>query len=156
MIIPGEVAEQRRARWLLAYELPPLAPFDSVPSIARSHLSATLAAWRLGALAENAGLVVSELVTNAVQASVGADGNPRYLGGGRMPVVGMRLHSDGVRLLVEVFDQVPERPVMLAAGSGDEAGRGLSIVHALTRGRWGWSELRGGKCVWAELSAVER
>src|ERR1700733_1006154 len=122
MIIPSQVAQQRRARWPLTDELPPLAPFDSVPSIARSHLSAALAAWHLGALAENAGLVVSELVTNAVQASVGADGNPRYLGGGRMPMVGMRLHSDGARLLVEVFDQAPNKPVMLAVGSGDEAG----------------------------------
>lgn len=153
MILPGQVAGQRCAMWPLAYELPPLAPFDSVPSIARSHLAATLVIWHLGVLAEDAALVVSELVTNAVKASVNTDGNPRYLDGGRMPMVGMRLLSDGSRLLIEVYDQAPERPVMLAAGSGDETGRGLSIVHALTRGRWGWSEVRGGKCVWAELSA---
>jgi len=44
-------------------------------------------------LAEAAELIVSELVTNAVRASTGADGRPRY-GEARLPVVILRLTTD--------------------------------------------------------------
>jgi hypothetical protein len=125
----------------------------SVPAIARAHVAVTLTTWQLGSLAEVGELVVSELVTNAVEASTGADGLPLYVLG-RMPLVRVAVLSDGVRVVIEVFDQAPGKPVLKRVGSDAEAGRGLFTVNALTR-QWGWHPVQGqhGKCVWAELSA---
>ena len=152
MIIPGTLDASRRPAWPLASSLPPLAPFDSVPSIARAHVGVMLTGWRLGRLAETAELVVSELATNAVQASIGLDGDPICIGG-RMPVVTLRLFSDGITLLIEVCDQAPGQPLLLNADTTAERGRGLTLVHALTGGRLGWHGTPGGKCAWAALSA---
>jgi hypothetical protein len=41
-----------------------------------------------------------------------------------------------------------------AADSDDENGRGMQLVNALTRGRWGWQAVSSqAKVVWAELTA---
>jgi serine/threonine-protein kinase RsbW len=152
MMVPGTLDASRRPAWPLASSLPPLAPFDSVPSIARAHLGVMVTSWQLGKLADTGALVASELTTNAVNASMGPDGNPRYIGG-RMPVVRLNLFSDGITLLVEVCDQAPGRPLLLNADAAAERGRGLTLVHALTRGQWSWHGTPGGKVVWAALSA---
>jgi hypothetical protein len=152
VIIPGTLDASRRPAWPLASSLPPLAPFDSVPSVARAHVGVMLTGWRLGGPAKDGEAVVSELAANAIEASVGPDGNPRYLDGGQMPLVTLRLFSDGITLLVEVHDQAPGQPLLLNADAA-ERGRGLTLVHALTRGQWGWHWTPGGKVVWAALSA---
>jgi anti-sigma regulatory factor (Ser/Thr protein kinase) len=152
VIVPGSLAARPRSAWPLRRTLPALAPLPSVPSLARAHLGVTLASWRLGALAGDGQAVVSELAANAVQASTGPDGNPRYLDGGRMPLVILRLLSDGAALLVEVRDQAPGAPVRREASAGAESGRGLLLVGALAA-QWGWNEVPGGKAVWAALRA---
>jgi hypothetical protein len=152
IIPPGTLSSARRPAWPLASSLPPLAPFPSVPSIARAHLGVTLTGWQLGRLGETGELVVSELSTNAVRASIGLDGDPLYIDG-QMPVVTLRLFSDGITLLIEVHDRAPGRPLLLNADADAESGRGLTLVHALTGGRWGWHGTPGGKIVWAALAA---
>jgi len=104
--------------------------------------------WGLAALAEPAELVVSELVTNAVQASTGPAALPRI----GVPVVHLRLLADLRRVVVEVWDGNPEPPVAKQAAPDDESGRGLMLVEALCK-RWGSEAVpaRGGKVVWAEL-----
>lgn len=82
-----------------------------------------LAAWNFGHFAETAELVVSEMVTNAVEAST-VHGSPLYVGG-RMLVVWVRLISDGFRFIIEVVDQAPGVPVKGKAAPDDECGRGL-------------------------------
>lgn len=70
-----------------------------------------------------------------------------------MAVVRLRLLSDGLRLLAEVWDQAPGFPAPRRAHAIDEHGRGLQLVDALTRGRWGWQAVDArAKVVWAELS----
>jgi len=140
----------RGPAWPLISTLPPLAPFVSVPQVARAHLGVTCTNWTLAPLAEDGELVVSELATNAVNASMGPDGNPRYIDGWRMPVVTLRLLSDGVQLLAEVHDQAPGRPVLTGVDGDAVSGRGLGIVDALSA-RWGWHPVPGGKCCWALL-----
>jgi Histidine kinase-like ATPase domain len=123
------------------------------PASARAHVHAVLPAWHQAGLADDTAAVVSELVTNAVQASTTPTGEPAYTGG-RIAVVRLRLLGDGQRVLAEVWDQAPGFPVPRRAGSGDENGRGLQLVNALTRGRWGWQPVGSqSKIVWAELSA---
>ncbi|MGW3249332.1 ATP-binding protein [Streptomyces fungicidicus] len=91
---------------------------------------------------ENASLVVAELAANAVTHGR-APGRDALL---------KLVRLDG-RLRVEVSDTRDEgRPVLRAAGEGEEAGRGLLIVGALAE-RWGVTPRTGapGKTVWALL-----
>lgn len=84
----------------------PLGALPGATPCARLHARAVLHEWGLDDLAEAAELIVSELVTNAVRASTTPDGRPRYDGAG-MPVVVLRLASDRIKLLVEVWDVIP-------------------------------------------------
>lgn len=100
-------------------------------------------------MAETAELLVSELVTNAVQATAGRD---------RLLPIRLYLSSDKERLLIEVWDADPRPPVLTRLGEdgipalGDEGGRGLFLVATLSH-RWNWYASRqwGGKVVWCEI-----
>jgi anti-sigma regulatory factor (Ser/Thr protein kinase) len=108
--------------------------------------------WNLAAMAETVELVVSELMSNALVASTHPDGRPRYENGNGLPHVYLRLSSNRLRILIEVGDQSPQRPMPKTAGPDDESGRGLMLVEALCE-RWDWAVPPGwvGKVVWAEL-----
>jgi anti-sigma regulatory factor (Ser/Thr protein kinase) len=143
-----------RRDWPLSSAMPALAALPTVPAVARVFVRATLRAWDLDFLAQDAELVVSELAGNAVAASAGTDGRPVYLDG-HMPVIRVCLNTDGVHLLIEVWDQAPGIPALREAAGLEESGRGLMLVNA-TADTWGWipAEGRSGKAVWAELSPL--
>jgi len=101
-------------------------------------VSTACAAWGLGDLAEDAALVVSELVANAV----------RHARKGTLRVVVERPGADLVRIGVVDFSR--EHPVPRAHGPEDESGRGLVLVAHLAED-WGTDPLPWGKRVWAEL-----
>jgi hypothetical protein len=124
--------------------------------LCRSFTVLVLAGWRLSGLADDCELVTGELVANVVQAATGPDGQPAYDKADRLPVLWLRLLSDGVRLQVEVWDQLPGSPTPRAAGDDDESGRGLEMVQALSVD-WGWDVLPGRdtKRVWALLAGKE-
>ena len=149
---PDAVADPpgRSAEWPLSTSLP-LGALTGATPCARLHARAVLTEWGLEDLAEAAELIVSELVTNAVRASTGPDGRPRY-DGTAMPVVVLQMASDGIRLLIEVWDGIPGAPAAADPGPDDEGGRGLMLVTALCD-RWNWQTVPGwpGKVVWAEL-----
>ncbi len=138
------------ATWPSSSSLPLGALVTATPC-ARIHTRAVLAEWGLNHLAEAAELIVSELVTNAVRASTGPDGRPRYDESG-LPVVVVRLGADHTRVLIEVWDVIAGAPVAEQAGPDDESGRGLVLVEAVCD-RWSWQSVPGwpGKVVWAEL-----
>lgn len=156
-VTPDAEVAVRRAEWPLADDFPPFAPLDSLPRTARALLGHTLQNWRLTSLDAKAALIVSELVTNAIQASTGKDGQPIAVPD-EMPWVQLRLRSDGATLLIEVLDMVPRRkPVMTRAADDEESGRGLRLVDAVTGGGWGLETARDGrKCVWAVLKGTPR
>lgn len=109
---------------------------------ARHELLVTLRTWGMADLADEAGLVLSELMTNAVRH-------------GRMPGRKVGTHfirrPDGVR--IEVHDARDGKPEMRVAEAYDESGRGLALVDAITGRRWGVTERHGpGKLVWAEVA----
>ena len=146
----GAASAESDAGWPLSVHLPLGALPTAVPC-ARGYTRAILDEWNLAGLADAAELVVSELMTNSVQATADKDGRPRY-GDAGLPVVHLRLASDRVRFRAEVWDSVARVPAARQAEPDEEGGRGLALVEALSD-RWGWTTVPGwpGKVVWAEL-----
>jgi anti-sigma regulatory factor (Ser/Thr protein kinase) len=121
---------------------------------ARLHARNVACEWGLGGLADAVELVASELVTNAVRASTFPDGQPRYEDGAGLPYVQLRLSSDQIQVLIEVWDPNPRLPVPTKADADDESGRGLMLVEALCE-RWNWNaDGCGGKVVWGLVSTA--
>lgn len=113
----------------------------------RRHTRQTLAAWELSEIADDAELVLSELVTNALQAT-------QVERQAAAQVVAVYLALDLDRLFVLVWDCCPEPPVHHGHAADDaETGRGLKIVQALAD-RWGTCPVEGGKVVWALITAT--
>ena len=80
---------------------------------ARLHARHVLWEWGLSDLDEAVELVVSELVTNAIQASAGLSREvPGYDEDSQgLPCVWLWLASDGRQLVVEVGDSSPRTPI---------------------------------------------
>ncbi|WP_393097309.1 SpoIIE family protein phosphatase [Streptomyces sp. LN325] len=126
------------------------ASFDPVGrsvATARSFVRDTLQGWGFADIVDDAVVLTSELVTNAVvHAGTSAD------------VLCLR-SDEGVR--IEVADRYPEREIPLQAsavnmGSPDrEGGRGLQLCAALA-GHWGVEYSPTHKQVWFQLDLPER
>jgi anti-sigma regulatory factor (Ser/Thr protein kinase) len=120
----------------------PLGCLPTAPACARTHTDAVLHEWGLAHLAEDAVMIVSELTTNAYDASVIWPDKPSLT---------LRLHADEARLRIEVWDHSPDNPVPTAADADSEIGRGLTIVAALAA-QWGVERHADRlKAVWAEI-----
>lgn len=118
----------------------------SVPR-ARRALRETLAAWRMENVADDAELVLAELVTNAVEHCRPGAGHIETWASVLPGRIGVRL---------EVHD--PDAYRMPSLGRPVEAevrGRGLQLVDALTGHMWGVTTRAGvpGKLVWAHVGA---
>jgi anti-sigma regulatory factor (Ser/Thr protein kinase) len=144
-----EPAEVPKARWA-AQSILVIAALPTATACARLHAGSIAREWGLGELADIIELVVSELVTNAVQASVDHDGRPRYTDEHGLACIHLRLSTDGAAQLVEVWDENLGLPAPTQPGRDDESGRGLMLIDALAE-RWGWdlSPSGRGKVVWA-------
>jgi PAS domain S-box-containing protein len=104
---------------------------------ARRFAADILSAWGESALVDNARLLLGEVITNAVQHTVGD--------------VEVRLSLGPRRLRVEVRDRSDRRPDRREVLVDSESGRGLHIVEVLAQ-HWGFEPLpAGGKVVWFEL-----
>ncbi|WP_406472831.1 SpoIIE family protein phosphatase [Streptomyces sp. NBC_01615] len=122
-------------------------PLGRSVATARSFVRDTLQGWGFADVVDDAVVLTSELVTNAVvHAGTSAD------------VLCLR-SDDGVR--IEVADRYPEREIPLQAtavnmGSPDrEGGRGLQLCAALA-GRWGVEYTPTHKQVWFQIDLPER
>ncbi|MEU9887139.1 ATP-binding protein [Sphaerisporangium sp. NPDC051011] len=125
----------RQATWVL---LPEPA---TVPQT-RRRVRHLLAAWGIGEQGDQAGIIellVSEVVTNAM----------RHAWAAVMTVTMV----DGV-LRCEVQDTNPAFPRVCEAHDGDEGGRGMYLMEALS-GSWGTYRVPTGKVVWFELPVTE-
>ncbi len=150
-----QVAAATIAAWPLRSELR-LGAFPSAASCARLHTRHVIWEWGLRDISGTVELVVSELATNAIKASVGDDGQvPGYDEQERLRWIGMRLSSDRERVLIEVWDSNPLAPDPRNAHVDGEAGRGLTLVAELCE-RWDWYPVKdgwGGKVVWGMVKA---
>jgi anti-sigma regulatory factor (Ser/Thr protein kinase) len=124
-----------------------LGALPSAIPCARLHARQLIWEWGLDALSAKAELIVSELVTNAVQAS-------RSLP--QPGPVRLWLLMGTNRMLILVWDASEQVPVRMAANAETEGGRGLLLVEVMSS-QWNWystPEL-GGKIVWALVTRVE-
>jgi anti-sigma regulatory factor (Ser/Thr protein kinase) len=142
--IPGSVWTFQSA--LVLGALPTATP------CARLHARNVAREWGLRELSDTVELVVSELVTNAVSASVDENQRPHYTDAHGAAYVRLRLSTDRRAVFVEVWDENVRPPEPSQAGLDDEGGRGLMLVEALAE-RWGWDLAANGrgKIVWALL-----
>jgi anti-sigma regulatory factor (Ser/Thr protein kinase) len=115
-------------------------------SVARWHVRAALGLHGLGEYADDAEIITSELVTNAVQ----------HVCGNGTKTIGVTLTHAGspAVITVVVSDSSPQGPVRRDTPPGSEQGRGLQIVEALSA-HWGWRHEDGGKAIFAVLAREE-
>jgi len=110
--------------------------------------------WDLGGLVRTAALVVSELVSNAVQASAGLTGS-RFAGqwAPGTPPVRLWLSADDQRLVIQVWDGSDRPPVPQPVVPEAARGRGLRRGGSLSS-EWGCytPEKCSGKVVWAVVT----
>lgn len=112
----------------------------SAVRLARQVTRDALDAWHLGQLEEDAVLLVSELVTNALR-------HAKDTG-----AIGLELVSTGTRLRLEIQDGDPSWRQMDFPIDSDESGYGFLVVDSLADD-WGLRRVCAGKAVWAELVA---
>ena len=144
----------------------PLDPGATASGAARDFTRQILGSWGLLCLAEDAAVIVSELVTNAVRhgvrdtnGSVGralvADGpvvDETVLDGPGHDRVELILLRRPGQMVCAVTDPGAGHPVLAAPDPSAEAGRGLHVIEALAAA-WGWTRLDAHKkAVWAALS----
>jgi anti-sigma regulatory factor (Ser/Thr protein kinase) len=106
---------------------------------ARLFVEGACTDWQLEVIRDDAMVVVSELVANAVvHAGTGCRVVLRY----------------GARgLTIAVYDHAPDLALPLRPVTESQRGHGLFMVAALSL-HWGLSRGRGEKCVWAFLPAT--
>lgn len=128
---------------LLLGELTLPAERESVPRARRFSRSVTTASG-IGHAADDAEVLVSELVTNAVR---------------HAPIPGaalcLRLLRAGARLRIEVHDQSAAVPRTRQVDLMEETGRGWFLV-AVMADRHGTDHTPSGKSVWCEVLAWPR
>lgn len=119
-------------------------PVAASPARVRRGLRATFARWGLPAdIAENALLVVEELVANAVDHAR----TPFQL-----TVDHLRAGRNGSALRIAVRDHSPQPLHVRPFDARAARGRGLQMIESLTS-RWGCDRTAGGKTVWALVPA---
>ena len=107
---------------------------------ARSLARRIVLEWARCDLVDTAELLVSELVTNAIQASAGL---PR-------PVVRLWLVAERDNIVIRVWDGSADMPTRRDAGPESEHGRGLMLVESLSK-QWGACVKPTGKVVWVQI-----
>jgi anti-sigma regulatory factor (Ser/Thr protein kinase) len=140
---PGRSAAPAMA-WPLADRLD-LGALPSAVPCARLYTRAILAEWGLAHLNDTAELVISELATNALQATRAADLTS--------PLI-IHLHANEAYLRVGVWDALRQPPAQHPHDPAADHGRGLQIVAAMSYD-WGtYHPAHGGKIVYALISVA--
>lgn len=140
-IQPGQHAGVRQPRNGYAAGMQILTPLDADTTAirrARKTVSDQLWAWGLSSLVDDAELITSELVTNAIAYGRG--------------LVQLRVTAGPQRVRIAVMDGNPDDLPTVATDRGLQAGgRGLALVAQLAE-QWGYEVHEDSKEVWAELT----
>lgn len=139
-----------------------VAPDPESVTEARHFAVSRLAEWGVPELADDVGLVVSELVTNALRHSGGTSrgrpgdavhregvyDDPADPLGSAPSAIRLRLGHRAPWLLCGIMDASRAAPRRKEPDYIAETGRGLHLVESFSV-RWGWRALPRGKVVWA-------
>ena len=106
------------------------------PSRIRHIGCARVRLWGVEELLDDVGVIISELVTNAL-----------LYGDGQ--VIGFRISLHATEVRIEVSDGSPDVPFVRDAGPEDGGGRGMPLVSKLAD-RWGTSD--GGTHTWCTVA----
>ncbi|HZT67810.1 MAG TPA: ATP-binding protein [Acidimicrobiales bacterium] len=118
-----------------------LPAHPSAPTSARSFVAGVMTRWGMDELAETATLLVSELVTNAIQHASSE--------------VDIVVAGAGSAVRVAVHDHSGRVPLRLMTDADGRGGRGLQLVESLSDA-WGVDCSPGdGKDVWFEMTLQE-
>jgi anti-sigma regulatory factor (Ser/Thr protein kinase) len=128
-----------------------LAAVPSAVPCARGHVRAVAHEWGLAELADTAELLASELTTNALQASERLQNRADLA---IVPVVRIWVTTDQTSIVIHVWDASDAMPVRQEAGPGDDGGRGLMIIDALSADWGAYRKAEGGKVVWAMITSA--
>lgn len=128
-----------------------LAAVKSAVSMSRHFLQLTLSKWQAAFIEDDALLIASELVTNAIKATGILTEKPTWGELEKLNLVHVRLVGLADSIIIEVWDVSEDAPVLKEAGDDAEGGRGLLLVQQLAK-CWGSYRTAGGKVVWAELA----
>ncbi|MDT0309675.1 ATP-binding protein [Streptomyces sp. DSM 44917] len=143
-------ADQGSPSWLYVASLR-LAAVSTAASVARAFVRQHLMYLKLPDQVEDAELVVSELVSNAVVATGIADPDVKLHEIQGEHLIAVQLRVVDSRLYIEVWDRSTTAPVKQDANDEAEHGRGLVLIEGTAK-RWGVARPpAGGKVVWAEL-----
>lgn len=141
---PSSSAGTASTDWPLISQLE-LGPLPTAIGCGRDHARHVLIEWGLSLLVDDAVLLVSELLTNALKAS--------WTLKPPTPIV-LRLLANDRQLIIEAWDQWVENFDLNRRSSDAEHGRGLQVVTALSK-RWGVGRISESyKAVWCEMSVA--
>jgi anti-sigma regulatory factor (Ser/Thr protein kinase) len=133
------------ARWVCRQTDPGHLGMGLAARAAREFTGQILRGWGLLALADDAAVIVSELVTNALMHAGSA------MNGAAREDVELILWRRSAQVVCAVTDQGSRAPVLVRPDPFGEAGRGLHVVQALSA-TWGWARLgESRKAVWAAM-----
>jgi anti-sigma regulatory factor (Ser/Thr protein kinase) len=119
-----------------------LGPLLTAVPCARLHAKLILKEWDLADVADDAELIISELMTNALRAA-------RPLP--EIQPITLHLQATHEHLMIQVWDALSAAPAPRPHPIDAETGRGLEIVSLLSE-RWGfYHPAGGGKVIWATL-----
>ena len=117
---------------------------------AREFSTQTLRGWGLPVLVDDAAVIVSELVSNAIRHGVGG----RNSSGAAYDLIELIMWRRSGQIICAVTDPGTGTPALANPDPLAEQGRGLHVVEALSA-TWGWTKLGDcRKAVWAALPAL--
>ncbi|WP_039938807.1 ATP-binding protein [Streptomyces himastatinicus] len=119
-------------------------------ALVRLSVTATLRAWGLEDLVDDARLIASELATNAIRHAARHTPAPEQRGRFRLKVE----RPDDHLVRITTFDRSRAVPRIVQASETAESGRGMAVVEALSC-RWGIDHKPWGKGVWAECTTPD-
>jgi anti-sigma regulatory factor (Ser/Thr protein kinase) len=129
---------RRRGAEIQFHALVRLPAHRSSPGAARAIVYALAHSWGFAPRADDARLLVSELVTNAVQHAAGTD------------AVELHVMRREECMRIALVDGSVTRPTIRGLDPNVPAGRGMVLVDAIADG-WGTDDHAGGKSVWVDL-----
>lgn len=135
-----------------------LADTPNAVAWARRHTADVLCYWRVPPdVIETARLLVSEMITNAIQHTHSDEEVSLFSDLSPVRTVTLTLRLDGGRLVLLVQDNDRRPPMVKVVGEDAESGRGVFLIEALSE-RWGYyyPTESSGKVVWSELLLVAR